>query len=108
GGRLVAYPSEHQPAPQRTDARVMNMRGPSRSISQPERGIVQVITAMKTVNPHCTSDSFQCVAAINGWTHIVQAYCRLPIIAIEMTAAIKRIQRFIKGPSRRNSPLRAA
>ena len=65
----------------------MKARGPMRSISQPESGMVQVITAMKTVNPHCTSDNFQCVADIRGWTHIVQAYCRFPIIAIDTTAA---------------------
>jgi hypothetical protein len=35
-------------------------------MSQPESGMVQVITAMKMVNPHCTSESFQCVADIIG------------------------------------------
>ena len=81
---------------------VMKVRGPSRSISQPESGIVHVITAMKIVNPHCTSDSFQCVADIMGWTNSVQAYCRFPIMIIAMTAAMSLIQRFtfISSPPR--------
>ena len=59
--RAGCGPVPVRPSPRRTalPPRVMKVRGPSRSISQPESGIVQVITAMKTVKPHCTSDSFQ-------------------------------------------------
>src|SRR5690349_22210509 len=72
----------------------MNARGPIRSMSQPESGIDQVITAMKNVNPHCTSDNFQPVPDIIGWTNMVQAYCRFPIMIIATTAAHSRNQRF--------------
>ena len=54
----------------------------------------QVSKAMKSVNPHWTSDSFQCVAARMGSTNRVQAYCRFAIIIIATTAAERRIQRF--------------
>src|SRR3954447_8477022 len=85
----------HQPNAQRTPAIVMKVRGPRRSISQPESGIVQVITAMKKLNPHCTSDNFQPVADMIGWTAMVHAYCRFPIIIMATTAAASRNQRFI-------------
>src|SRR5262249_34445963 len=38
--------------------------------------------------PNCTSDNFEWVANIRGWTHIVQGYCRFPIIAIATTPAV--------------------
>jgi hypothetical protein len=73
---------------------VMNARGPSLSINHPDRGIDQVITAIKIVNPHCAWESFQCVAVIRGCTNNVHAYCRLPIMIIAVIAAISRAQRF--------------
>jgi hypothetical protein len=62
-------------------------------MSQPEHGMSHVSQAMKKVNPHWTSDSFQWVAAMMGFTNKVQAYCRFAIIIIATTAALKRIQR---------------
>ncbi len=63
--------------------------------------MVHVITAMKKLNPHCTSDNFQPVADMIGWTAIVHAYCRFPIMIMAITAAASRNQRFItSGPPR--------
>src|SRR5690349_10103673 len=89
----------HQPIAHRNPAIVINLRGPSRSISQPESGMLHVITAMKKLNPHWTWDNFQPVADMIGWTAIVHAYCRFPIMIMATTAAASRNQRFIvSGP----------
>ena len=39
-----------------------------RSIKKPDSGMAYVPSAMKNVNPHCTSESDQPVAVMNGLT----------------------------------------
>ncbi len=53
---------------------------------------------MKSVNASCTSESFQPVAPMIGWTKSVQAYCRFAIMIIATTAALSRTQRFTEFP----------
>src|SRR5580698_5636460 len=72
----------------------MKVRGPRRSIIQPEKGMTQVSKAMKNVKPHWTSDSFQWLTAMIGLTNSVQPYCRFAIIIMATTAADNLIQRF--------------
>ena len=62
------------PTPQSTPATVMKARGPSRSISQPEQGMIQVSSAMNSVKAHCTSERAQPCAARIGSTKKVHAY----------------------------------
>src|SRR5579872_625151 len=87
-------PSMAHPLPQSSPAILTNMRGPSLSMSHPEQGMNQVSAAMKNVNAHWTSESFQWCAAIIGLTNRVQAYCRLAIMIIATTAAANRNHRF--------------
>ena len=67
--------------------KVMKDARPQPVDHQPDSGIVHVSKAMKSVKPHWTSDNFQSVAAMIGWTKRVQAYCRFPIMIIATTAA---------------------
>ena len=83
-----------QPTPQSRPENAMNAREPMRAIKKPDSGTAHVPSAMKNVNPHCTSESDQPVAVMNGLTKNVQAYCRLPIRIITKTAARSRTQRF--------------
>src|ERR1019366_1003024 len=89
-----ACPNPAHPTPQKTPAIVIRTRGPRLSIIHPHRDMAQVSSAMKSVQPHWTSESFQPVALVNGPVNSVQPYCRLAIMIIAVTAAPRRIQRF--------------
>ncbi len=83
--------------PHSNPARLMNARGPMRSIIHPETGIEKVPSAMYSVNAHCTCDSFHPVSFTIGVTNKVHAYCMFPFITIAVTAALNRTQRFTRN-----------
>src|SRR5580765_8377880 len=82
-----ACPNPAQPSPHMTPAMVIRTLGPRLSIIQPHSDMAQVSSAMNSVQPHWTSDSFQPVALVSGPVNSVQPYCGFAIMIIAVTAA---------------------